>query len=108
MTRWPIRRNWTVNTDGGIIDVPTEGLTLYRGCALLGAAGLGKTFEIDHLAEFEEAAGREIRKARLADLAQSADALVARLDALTADATANTAIFLDALDEVMVPVPQAV
>ena len=82
-------------------------MTLYRGCALLGAAGLGKTFEIEHLAKFEEAAGREIRKARLAHLAQSADALVARLDALAADATANTAIYLDALDEVMVPVRQA-
>jgi hypothetical protein len=71
------------------------------------SSGLGKTFEIEHLAGVEQAGGREIRKERLADLAQSADVLVSRLDALAADATANTAIYLDALDEVMVPVRQA-
>lgn len=107
MTRWPIRRRWTVLTDGTIIDAQTAELSQYRGCALLGAAGLGKTFEIELLAELEQAAGREIRKERLADLAQSADVLVSRLDALAANATASTAIYLDALDEVMVPVRQA-
>ncbi|MDO8432366.1 MAG: hypothetical protein Q7S58_08145, partial [Candidatus Binatus sp.] len=90
-----------------MIDTETRELARHRGCALLGPAGLGKTFEIEHLAELEQAEGREIRKARLADLAQSADLLASRLEALSANATPGTAIYLDALDEVMVPVPQA-
>ena len=107
MTRWPIARRWSVLTNGKATDAETAQLSTYPGCALLGAAGLGKTFEIEHLAERERAAGREIRKVRLAALAQSADLLASRLDALTVNATANTAIYLDALDEVAVPVRQA-
>lgn len=107
MTRWPIQRRWSVLSDATIVAAHTPELARYRGCALLGAAGLGKTFEIDYLAGLERAAGREIRKERLAALAQSADALVSRLDALAANATASTAIYLDALDEIMVPVRSA-
>lgn len=88
MTRWPIKRRWTVATEGTITDAETAGLTRYRGCALLGAAGLGKTFEIEHLAGIDQAAGRDVRKERLADLAQSADVLVSRLDALAVNVTA--------------------
>lgn len=94
MTRWPIERRWTVSTDGTLVDAETADLARYRGCVLLGAAGLGKTFEIEHLAELEQAAGREIRRKRLADLAQSADALVPRLDALAESATTSTVIYL--------------
>jgi hypothetical protein len=106
MTRWPIARKWTVTTDGAI-DAETAELAKYSACVLLGAGGLGKTFEIEHLAGLELSAGRDVRKARLVDLAVSADLLASRLDALASGATAATTIFLDALDEVMVPVKQA-
>ena len=107
MTRWPVQRKWTVANAGTVVDAETADLARYRGCALLGAAGLGKTFEIEYLAEIERGTGWEIRKERLADRAQSADALASRLDMLAVNATATTAIYLDALDEIMVPVSQA-
>ncbi len=74
---------------------------------MLGSAGLGKTFEQDHLAELERAGGFEVTTERLAVLGPTPESLKSQLDVLAAAATPQSAYFLDALDEVMVPVRTA-
>ncbi len=74
---------------------------------MLGAAGLGKTFEQVYLSELERTEGLDVIADRLAVLGQTPDGLAARLYSLTTAATSNTALYLDALDEVMVPVRTA-
>lgn len=74
---------------------------------MLGAAGLGKTFEQAYLAELDRAKGLDVIADRLAVLGQTPESLRARLDSLASAATTNTALYLDALDEVMVPVRTA-
>ena len=73
-------------------------------CCLLGSAGIGKTFELRYLKELESRSGIEGRYVRLAEHASSADRLSETLDALGSEVSENSAIYLDALDEAMVPV----
>lgn len=87
--------------------VPSSDLRKWPACGMLGAAGLGKSFEQSYLAELDRADGLDVVADRLAVLGQTADGLATRLDTLAASASANTALFLDALDEVMVPVRTA-
>ena len=104
---WPVERMWTVfSKDGSRHRVPTRALSKFRACCMPGTAGLGKTYELSHLAEFEGNAGREVLIARLATLAQTGDGLVAKLNAISAGMTDESTIFLDVLDEVMIPVRQ--
>src|SRR5688572_15840730 len=105
MFRWPIERSWHVVTSKGErVVVPTSELTRWPACGMLGAAGLGKSFEQAYLAELERADGFEVIADRLAVLGQTPEGLISRLDTLGAAATPNTVLLLDALDEVMVPV----
>jgi hypothetical protein len=105
MNRWPIERSWEVRTaKGERLLVRTSELRRFRACGLLGAAGLGKTFELDHLAALERADGADVLADRLAVLGQTSDGLASKLASLVNGATPNTALYLDALDEVMVPV----
>ncbi len=108
MNRWPIERSWLVVTSKGErFVVPTSGLRKWPACGMLGAAGLGKTFEQAYLAELDRAEGLDVIADRLAVLGQTPDGLTARLDLLATAANSNTALYLDALDEVMVPVRTA-
>lgn len=108
MNRWPIERTWQVVTPKGERSlVPTRELRNWPACVMLSAAGLGKTFEQSHLAELDRADGLEVVDDRLAVLGQTPDGLKASLDSLAAVATSNTVLYLDALDEVMVPVRTA-
>lgn len=108
MDRWPIERSWLVVTAKGERSiVPSSGLREWPACGMLGAAGLGKTFEQTYLAELDRADGFEVIHDRLAVLGQTAEGLTSRLDTLAAAASSNTVFYLDALDEVMVPVQTA-
>ncbi len=108
MNRWPIERSWVVVTSKGErLVVSTRGLRRWPACGMLGAAGLGKTFELAYLAKLDRSDGLHVIADRLAVLGQTTDGLSARLDSLAAAATSSTALYLDALDEVMVPVRTA-
>lgn len=74
---------------------------------MLGAAGLGKTYELIYLASLDREQGLDVRFGRLASLGQTADGLEARLTRLAHEMTESTVIYLDAMDEVMVPVRTA-
>lgn len=104
MERWPISRSWLIQDERkDRTEVHTRGLARFPACCMLGSAGLGKTFELRHLAEFERARGLNVNYHRLATLAVSADGLASRLAAIAKDSAENSAIYLDALDEAMVP-----
>lgn len=74
---------------------------------MLGAAGTGKTSEHAYLADLDRTDGFEVTIDRLAVLGQTPESLTSCLDRLAAAATSKTVFFLDALDEVMVPVRTA-
>lgn len=106
--RWPVERNWAILTDSVQSEqARTSELAKYRACGIIGAAGLGKTYELHELAAADRRHGRDVRSERLALLASTADGLESRLRSLSGFASADTAIYLDALDEVMVSVATA-
>ncbi|HXD17175.1 MAG TPA: hypothetical protein VN654_09165 [Vicinamibacterales bacterium] len=105
---WPIARTWVIrakNTERET--VTTDSLGAVPVCFLLGSAGLGKTYETGRLAHIDRAEGRVPIVVRLAELAQSPTELTTRLDALSKHLTASSVVYLDALDEIMLPVPSA-
>ena len=85
----------------------TADLVRYRACCFLGSAGLGKTYELAELARHEREDGADVRLERLAMHATSPERLQSRLETLASGATERTAIYLDALDEAMVPLRMA-
>ena len=104
MTLWNVKRVWKVDTaDGGALDLPTVDLARFRCAILLGAAGAGKTTEVQRLADHERASGRAVRECRLAEYADTSPALEGYLQKLAAGANAATSFHLDALDEAMIP-----
>lgn len=104
---WPIDRRWRVEREQGAQEQSTtDALSAYHVCALLGAAGSGKSFELKRLASTEECAGREVRIQRLAAIGQTADSLQHHLSRWSAGASEATVLYLDAIDELMVPVRQ--
>lgn len=104
MDRWKIMRHWSINDGSGARkQIDTSGLADYRACALLGAAGLGKTCELRFLSQIEANRGFDVRFKRLAFTATSAEKLQASLQSLLSGATEKTVIYLDALDEAMIP-----
>lgn len=108
MTRWPIERSWLVIAPKDERStVRTSELRQFSTCALLGAAGLGKTFEVSYLSALDRQAGADVHTERLVVLGQTAEGLTNSLKALAEHATPNTILNLDALDEVMIPVQQA-
>lgn len=102
MTLWNVNRIWKVDTaDGETLDLPTVDLARFRCAILLGAAGAGKTTEVQRLADHERASGRAVRECRLAEYADTSPALEGYLQKLAAGANAATSFHLDALDEAM-------
>lgn len=104
---WPINRRWAVLRDDQDVDVTTLEFADSKATIMLGAAGLGKTFELNRLAQYEQELGRDVKRCRLAEHSGSRDELHGHLSSLSATANANTSIFLDALDESRVPLPRA-
>src|SRR4051794_23874864 len=105
---WPITRTWVVRAKDRERDTATTTeLASLPVCFLLGAAGLGKTYETVRLVHIDRADGRMPTFIRLAELAQSAIEFETRLDGLSKRLTAGGVIYLDALDEIMLPVPRA-
>jgi hypothetical protein len=103
--RWPIERMWTVVCGKTRLDqVRTRELHGYRACGILGAAGLGKTYELRYLADLDRWNSLDVRIERLAELAQTPDGLASALSILAGAASEKSIIYLDALDEVMIPV----
>lgn len=108
MARWPIERSWTIRgREGAQEEARSSELLSFRACGMLGAAGLGKTYELAYVAETDRQRGLDVRSERFAVLGQTSDALTSRLGVLATGATESTVIYLDALDEVMVPVRTA-
>ncbi len=106
---WQIERRWLVLRPGR---EPVERTTLeladLDALPLFGAAGIGKTVEAKRLADHERSLGRDVREYRLAEhCGTSADELRGLLTSLSDSAGTDTAIYLDALDEAMVPLRRA-
>lgn len=105
---WRIERHWVVLTENS---EPTEHSTIelsnFHGLALLGAAGMGKTIEARQLAEYERSVGRTVRECRLAEYSGTSSELAAHLKKLSEGVGPETSIYLDALDEAMIPLRSA-
>ena len=69
--------------------------------------GTWKTYELEYLADLDRQRGLDVRLKRLVVLGQTVDGLATQLDNLVAGATEDSVIYLDALDEVMIPVKTA-
>lgn len=102
MSDWKINRQWRVHVRTQEPQLQsTESLAAYPAVILLGAAGIGKSFELNRLMEADRSAGLEVRSERIVTIARTNDALEAGLRKLVEGATATTAIHLDGLDEAM-------
>src|SRR5690606_23276013 len=105
---WQLDRRWLViRPNAEPEELGTSALSEFRSVVLLGAAGAGKTIEAQRLGEHDRAAGRDVRECRLAEYAGSADELSRRLDELAHGAGEHTVLYLDALDEAMIPLRRA-
>ncbi len=108
MENWPVSRNWTVQGPSGKReDRASEELRAFRALALCGPAGSGKTHELNRLAELDKADGLDVRVERLIIYGQSPEGLRQRLQQLSDSSSDKTILYLDALDEVMLPVRTA-
>ncbi|HEX2836576.1 MAG TPA: hypothetical protein VHN77_00455, partial [Phycisphaerales bacterium] len=105
LRRWPISRRWLCTKSEGDEGVSrqTEELVDLPAVAILGSAGTGKTFELNHLLQLEHARGRDVRHASLALLASGGKGLPQSLEELSKGAGSNTVICLDSLDEAIIP-----
>ncbi len=105
---WQFERQWLEHRPNEEpVKVRTIDLSSYKCVAMLGAAGSGKTFESDRLADDERKAGKDVHFRRLAEHSGSSEELSCQLGRLAEGATKNTVIYLDALDEAMVPLRQS-
>jgi len=105
---WPIVRRWMLRDREGLQQFRTTSeLSEYRIVCLLGAAGLGKSWEIEHLAQHEKSLRHKIALLSLGNAATSGTSLRGRLDRAADEAGDDGSIFLDALDEAMVTPVQA-
>ena len=92
---WSIERRWMQREEPEEVSFPTFKLAEYNAACLLGSAGLGKTWELERLAKHEESLGRNVTHVALGNAAASGHALRSVLERKTANADANTSVFLD-------------
>ena len=102
-TTWSIERVWSATTEDKTEQFRTVELSRFRAVVLLGAAGAGKTTEAARLADQERASGASVHECRLAEFAETSTQLADHLARLAEDANERTALYLDALDEAMIP-----
>ena len=100
---WNLERTWQVTIDDKTEKLSTVELSRFRCVVMLGAAGAGKTTEAERLASHESALGRRVRRCRLAEFADTSAELGEQLATLSAGASKDTVLYLDALDEAMIP-----
>lgn len=106
MANWPIERRWRILYPEDVREeLTTRQLADKRACCLLGASGLGKTFELKHFEDLDREAGR-VSPGTLR-LAQFSDGLKAGLREVVAGRGPDLALHLDALDEAMAHIPWA-
>jgi hypothetical protein len=106
MSSWPIERRWNCSSPDSPNELKsflTDELSDQRAMVLLGSAGTGKTFEMNRMIDAARAYGRDVRVGRLASLASNPQGLAGALTGLADEVRENTVIFLDSLDESMVP-----
>ncbi|WP_165074924.1 NACHT domain-containing protein [Paludisphaera rhizosphaerae] len=102
MNEWPIQRSWSIRSTEPHPEVlRTYQLVDERVCCLLGAAGMGKTFEMQRLKIREEKV-RPISFERLAAMGATADRLESELKNLSRNLDDDAVLYLDALDEALV------
>ena len=100
---WNIERVWSATTESNTEQLRTLELSPFRGLVLLGTAGAGKTTEAARLANHERTSGACVRECRLAEFAETSSQLADRLRRMSTGADEKTALYLDALDEAMIP-----
>ena len=100
---WNIERVWSATTEAKTEELTTLDLSRFRGLVMLGAAGAGKTTEAARLADQERRAGASVHTCRLAEFAESSTELRQYLAERSRDANERTILYLDALDEAMIP-----
>ena len=100
---WKIERVWSATTETKTEERNTLELSRFRGLVMLGAAGAGKTTEALRLAEQEQLAGKSVHFCRLAAVAESSTELGGHLAERSRGANERTVLYLDALDEAMIP-----
>lgn len=88
-------------------EAQTSELAASSAVIVLGAAGLGKTFEMRRLEEFETRNGSTTQFERLASFAWDESDLERRLASLVESREDPAAIYLDGLDEMLVSVTRA-
>ena len=100
---WNIERVWSATTEDKTEQFRTPELSRFRGLVMLGTAGSGKTTEAARLAHQERASGASVHECRLAEFADTSGELADRLSQISKAASERTALYLDALDEAMIP-----
>ena len=100
---WEIERVWSATSEARTEELNTPELSRFRGLVLLGVAGAGKTTEATRLADQERLAGASVHWCRLAEFAESSTELRQHLAEQSRGANERTVLYLDALDEAMVP-----
>lgn len=106
---WGIERQWLVKCGDDRRITPTSQLPDLGVSCLLGAAGLGKTYELEALARNLQEAGTSVVQRRLVDLSidLSGPSLREGLSELSGELRnypPDTVLLLDALDEAMIPI----
>jgi len=104
---WAIERNWLLRSNDNEHTFLTNQLAEFPAVCLLGSAGLGKSWEIRLLADHERQLGREVVSIDLGLAATSGHALREQLDSAVVDSGDECSLFLDGLDEAMIPERQA-
>ena len=100
---WTIERVWSTTVAATMEELNTPELSRFRGLVMLGAAGAGKTTEATRLADHERLAGASVHWCRLAEFAESSTELRQHLAEHSRGADERTVLYLDALDEAMIP-----
>ncbi len=109
MADWGIDRQWLVKSGDNRRTTSTSQLPGLGVSCILGAAGLGKTYELDSLARSLQEAGTCVVQRRLVDLSVDLsgrslrDGLRELSDELR-NHPPDTVLLLDALDEAMIPI----
>lgn len=105
-TDWKIERRWSQRGLEGQVTFSTLDLADEHGVAMLGSAGMGKSWEINRLIQHEKALGRIVLSAEIGRKSASGK-LRKCLHKIANELNAGASIFLDGLDEALVANPQA-
>jgi hypothetical protein len=105
-TVWNIERRWVWGEPLEQATLSTLDLANVQGVALLGSAGMGKSWEIQRLIQHEKALGRDVHSAEIGRKSASGR-LDKCLEETAQKLSVNSSIFLDGLDEALVANPQA-